>query len=174
MYGEGGDKVTEFNAIYKTYFHDVYLYIKKLSGSDSIAEDITSETFFKAMRAIDNFRNDCDVRVWLCQIAKNCYFTYLKKRKRLADIGDIESLELWDSDGYVEDKFIAYDEAMRVHAILQNLKELYKEVFALRVFGELSFTQIGQIFGKTENWACVAYHRTRNKIKEKMEDADHE
>lgn len=65
--------MTDFDKIYVMYFHDVFLYIYKLSGDAHLAEDLTSETFFKALGAIDDFRGDCDVRVWLCQIAKNCY-----------------------------------------------------------------------------------------------------
>ena len=71
--------MTEFEELYRTYFDDVFRYIRRLSGSESIADEITSETFFKAMRSIKSFRGNCDIRVWLCQIAKNCYYTYLKK-----------------------------------------------------------------------------------------------
>ena len=86
--------MTEFEHIYRTYFNDVYLYICRLSGNDQIAEEITSETFFKAMRSISGFRGDCDLRVWLCQIAKNCYYTYLKKSKRTDSIEELKTEEL--------------------------------------------------------------------------------
>ena len=71
--------MTSFEQVYQTYFRDVFLYIKKISGNEQIAEDITSETFLKAMAAIDGFRGSCNIRVWLCQIAKNCYCSYLRK-----------------------------------------------------------------------------------------------
>lgn len=68
--------MTDFEQIYKDYFRDVFLYVRRLSGGDErLAEDITSEAFFRALRRIDSFRGDCDIRVWLCQIAKNCYYT---------------------------------------------------------------------------------------------------
>ena len=75
LIGEGGDRVTDFEKLYNTYFNDVYLYIRHLSGDEHIAEEITSDTFFKAIKSIDSFRGDCDVRVWLCQIAKNSYYS---------------------------------------------------------------------------------------------------
>ena len=75
--------MAEFEQIYKAYFNDVVLYIKSLSQNESVAEEITSETFFKAMRSVDDFRGDCDIRVWLCQIAKNCFYSYLKKNTLL-------------------------------------------------------------------------------------------
>ena len=156
----------EFEQIYTTYFRDVYLYIRKLSNDEHIAEEITSETFFKAMKSIDSFRGDCDIRVWLCQIAKNCYYSYTKKADRTECIDNVEIAEQCAS---FEERLFRHDTAMQIQRILHDVPEPYKEVFMWRVYAELSFKQIGQIFGKSENWACVAYHRARNKIKEKLE-----
>ena len=166
--------MTEFDEIFKTYFNDVYLYLKKLSGNENIAEEITSETFFKAMRSIDGFRGDCDIRIWLCQIAKNSYYSYLKKQNRVVDFSAIEELNLPDYSDSIEDSIINKNEAMQIHVILHDLSEPYKEVFMLRVFSELSFDKIGKLFGKTQNWACVTYHRAKTKIKEQMEDKHNE
>lgn len=156
----------EFEKIYRTYFNDVFLYIRRLSNDDHIAEEITSETFFKAMRSIDSFRGETDIRVWLCQIAKNCYFSHLKKQQRIVDI---DSFELTDDKDSIEKQILDKSDIMRIHLLMHNLTEPYKEVFMLRVFGELSFKQIAEIFQKTDNWACVTYHRARNKILEQME-----
>ena len=156
----------EFEQIYITYFRDVYLYIRRLSNSEHIAEEITSETFFKAMKSIDRFRGDCDIRVWLCQIAKNCYYSYIKKAGRTECIDNVEIAEQGAS---FEERLFRHDTAKQIQKILHDVPEPYKEVFMWRVFAELSFKQIGQIFNKSENWACVAYHRARNKIKEKLE-----
>ena len=156
----------EFEQIYITYFRDVYLYIRRLSNSEHIAEEITSETFFKALKSIDSFRGDCDIRVWLCQIAKNCYYSYIKKADRTECIDNVEIAEQGAS---FEERLFRHDTAMQIQKILHDVPEPYKEVFMWRVYAELSFKQIGQIFGKSENWACVAYHRARNKIKEKLE-----
>jgi RNA polymerase sigma-70 factor (ECF subfamily) len=151
----------EFEEIYIRYFNDVFLFLKKLSKDEGIAEEITSETFFKAMRSIDTFRGEVDIRVWLCQIAKNCYFSHLKKQQRVVDIDDIEFA---DNKDPIEEQILKQSDVMRIHLLLHNLAEPYKEVFMLRVFGELSFKQIAYIFRKTDNWACVTYHRARNKI----------
>ena len=161
----------EFEQIYTTYFRDVFLYIRRLSHDEHIAEEITSETFFKAMNSIDRFRGDCDIRVWLCQIAKNCYYSYLKKAGRTDRIEDIEIPEQEES---FEERLSQQDQAVQIQKILHDIPDPYKEVFMWRVFAELSFKQIGQMFGKSENWACVTYHRARNKIKEKLEVDCHE
>ena len=160
------DYEEEFEKIYIRYFNDVFLFLKKLSKDEDIAEEITSETFFKAMRSIDTFRGETDIRVWLCQIAKNCYFTHLKKRQHIIDI---EGIEFAENKNSIEDQILNQNDAMRIHLLLHNLAEPYKEVFMLRVFGELSFNQIAKIFQKTDNWACVTYHRARNKILKQME-----
>ena len=159
-----------FEKIYIRYFNDVFLFLKKLSKDENTAEEITSETFFKAMQSMDTFRGEADIRVWLCQIAKNCYFSHLKKQQRFVDIDDLEFTDRIDT---LEEQIINRSDVMRIHLLLHNLAEPYKEVFMLRVFGELSFKQISEIFQKTDNWACVTYHRARNKILEQME-AKHE
>ena len=158
----------EFEEIYTTYFRDVflYMYIRRLSRDEHLAEEITSETFFKAMNSIESFRGDCDIRVWLCQIAKNCYFSYLKKTQRIDSIEDIETAE--QSENF-EERFFQKDAAMQIQKVLHDIPDPYKEVFMWRVFAEMSFKQIGQIFHKSENWACVTYHRARKMIKERLE-----
>ncbi len=156
----------EFEKIYVRYINDVFLFLKKLSKDESIAEEITSETFFKAMRSIETFRGETDIRVWLCQIAKNCYFSHLKKQQKIIDIDEVE---FTDSKSTIEEQILNQSDAMQIHRLLHDLAEPYKEVFMLRVFGELSFKQIADIFQKTDNWACVTYHRARNKILSQME-----
>ena len=115
----------EFEEIYTTYFRDVYMYICRLSRDEHLAEEITSETFFKAMNSIESFRGDCDIRVWLCQIAKNCYFSYLKKTQRIDSIEDIEIAE--QSENF-EERFFQKDAAMQIQKVLHDIPDPYKEV----------------------------------------------
>ncbi|NLY96688.1 MAG: sigma-70 family RNA polymerase sigma factor [Clostridiaceae bacterium] len=159
--------MTQLEDIYNRYFKDVYLFIYSLSNDRHIAEDITSETFMKAIKAIDGFKGDCDIKVWLFQIAKNSFYTYIKKNKKNLDIDSVPERE---DDFDMEKSVFSLEDTMKIHEILHNLSEPYKEVFTLRVFGELSFKDIGRLFGKTDNWACVTYHRARNKIREEMRD----
>lgn len=164
--------MTDFEEIYRLYFKDVYLYIRRLSGDEDIAQEITADTFYKALKSMDNFRGDCDVKVWLCQIAKNSYYTYLKKSKRLSSIED-SLYELQDKDNFVDD-LIKSDEAKLIQKILHKVDEPYKEVFMWRVYADMSFKEIGQIFSKSENWACVTYHRARKIIRERLEEYGYE
>lgn len=162
--------MTEFEEIYNTYFKDVYLYILRLSGNEHIAEEITSDTFFKAMRSINSFRGECDVRVWLCRIAKNCYYSYIKKSRRTEHVDEAEMQQIPDPTPSVAEESARRDEIKHIECILRDVKEPYKEVFMWRVYAALSFKQIAEMFGKTENWACVTYHRARKMIKERLEE----
>lgn len=151
----------DYEQIYTLYFQDVYRYVCALSRDANLAEEITQETFFKALKSLDSFRGQCRLYVWLCQIAKHTYLSHLKKRK------EPESEEPLSYS--VEEMMLEKESAFQIHQALHNLSEPYKEVFSLRVLGELSFRQIGLLFGKTENWARVTYHRARLKIKEEFE-----
>lgn len=160
--------MNQVEELYSNYFHDVYLYLKSLSKNDETAEEITQETFFKAMKSVSSFRGDCDIRVWLCQIAKNLYFSHCKKNNRFT--GEELSIDLPDSRVSVEDSLEDAQQTMEIHKILHKMGEPHKEVFTLRVFGELSFRQIGDIFGKTESWARVTFHRAKVKIIDELEE----
>ncbi len=162
--------MTDFEKVYKEYFNDVFLYIKRLSGDEHIAEEITSETFFKALKSIDSFRGECEIRVWLCQIAKNSFYTYIKKNSKLQNVEEAELVNLPDNKNNVADEVANKMQALAIQKILEELEEPYREVFMWRVYAELSFKEIARIFNKNENWACVTYHRARNQIKKRLEE----
>ena len=149
--------------LYQLYFKDVYLYVLALSKEEVVAEDITQETFFKAMKSIGAFKGECDIRVWLCQIAKNTYYTYCKKQKRFVPAEEVEE-EIQERPVSIERRFEDKEQALNIHKVLHALEEPYKEVFQLRVFGELSFRDIGEIFGKTESWSRVTFYRAKEAL----------
>lgn len=150
----------EFEKIYQAYFQPVYRYLLKLSQDQQLAEEITGETFFKAMHAVDRFKGKCDIGTWLCQIAKNTYYAYQKANSKTVPLDSIAQSAGED----IEECFASSELSMRILKALHKIDEPYREVFTLRVLGELRFKQIADVFGKTENWACVTYHRAKNKI----------
>ena len=160
-----GETVTDFSEIYNKFFKDVYKYLLSLCKNPTTAEELTQETFFKALNHIDEFDGKCKLYVWLCQIAKNTYFSYYKKENRYEYEIDLENTQLADD---IEQSLLKKETAFEIHKIVHTLEEPYKEVFILRLFSELSFAQIAELFGKTESWARVTYHRARLKIKEDL------
>ena len=154
----------EFEELYRKYFDPVYRFALSLTSDEHWAEEITQSTFFKALRSIDGFRGECGVKTWLCTIAKNLFLSEQRKKKT----EPLEELsELPDGAAGPEEETLTRDESIRLHRRLHALPEPYKEVFSLRVFAQLSFREIGSLFGKNENWACVVYHRARQKLQKK-------
>ncbi len=156
----------EFEELYKEYYPQVYKYILKLCQDEILAEEITQETFFKVLKSADSFKGQCKFSVWMCQIAKNTFYSYLKKNKRLADF-PIETLTI-ENDENLESMAADRDMALKIHEILHFIEEPYREVFWMRTFGELSFAEIADIHKKSESWARVTYHRAKMKIKEEL------
>ena len=157
----------DFEDVYRRYFGDVYRYLLRLSGSETVAEDVTSETFLRAMQALPRFRGDCDVRVWLCRIARNTYFSICRDPDNLPMEEPGE--EQRDSAPSPEEETIRREEGQRLRRLLHGLEEPYREVFLWRHYGGLGFREIGQLFGKSENWACVTYPRARGKLRKEWE-----
>ncbi len=155
----------EFETVYRTYFRDVERYLLTLCRDRGLAEELTEQVFFQALSALPKFRGDCDIRTWLCTMGRNCYLSYLRKARPAESIEDIQ---IPDPAPGMEERSSDREQAMMIHRCIHELAEPYKEVFSLRVFGELSFEEIGSLFGRTANWACVTYHRARQKIKDAM------
>ena len=150
--------------MYEACYMRVFSYAMTLSGDRSSAEDLTQETFFRAFSKQSEFRGGSDEITWLCAIAKNLFIDEKRKQGRNEAISE----DIPDPVKSVEKSAVERDSSFRIHLALHGIEEPYREVFELRVFGELSFREIGMIFGKTENWARVTYHRARLRLQERM------
>ncbi len=150
--------------LYEAYYMRVFSYAMTLAGDRHTAEEIAQETFFRAFTRRKSFRGESDEFTWLCAIAKNLFIDE-KRRQGKTDVFPEEAVS---TETGLEERTADKDASFRIHLALHALEEPYREVFELRVFGELSFQQIGKIFSKTENWARVTYHRARIKLREKM------
>lgn len=155
----------DFTEIYRTQFAGVYCYALALCGNASLAEEITQETFFRSLTAIEKFRGDCALRTWLCRIARNCFMDHCRDRCRLAPEGGGTETTAHSP----EEELLCREQADAALAELERLPEPYREVLRLRAFGTLSFRKIAEIYGKTENWARVTCFRARQRLKEEME-----
>ena len=150
--------------LYNAYYMRVFSYVMTLAGDRAQAEEITQETFFRAFSRQKDFRGESDEVTWLCAIAKNYFLDEKRRQARNETIPE----EMPETGKSLEQTAEDRDSSFRIHVALHELEEPYREVFELRVFGELSFREIGMIFKKTENWARVTYHRARLKLQERM------
>lgn len=155
----------QFEEVYIQHFQFVYRFLTGLCRNASQAEEIAQETFVRAMTQWEKFRGNCAVNTWLCSIAKNIYFAQLKQ-KRFVPLHDVQ-LE----DGIrVEDAIFKSETQLSLHRLLHKLPEPYKEVFALRVFSDLSHQQIGLLFDKTDAWARVTFYRAKALLQTMMRE----
>lgn len=153
--------------LYQTYYMRVFSFAMTLTGERTQAEEITQEVFFRALSRRDSFRGESDEGTWLCAIAKNLWLDEKRRQGRREPLAE----DVPESGKGVEQAAEDRDSSFRIHLALHTLDEPYREVFELRVFGELSFREIGMIFAKTENWARVTYHRARLQLQERMREA---
>ena len=157
----------EFDEICRRCTPVVYRFLLSLSKDASLADELTAETFYQAYLHIDTFRGDCRVESWLCQIAKNALMKELRRRKRTVPYEETHKLTAPDD---IFELLADREQAMRIHASLHRLKEPYREVFSLRVLGELSFREIAEVFGRSESWAKVTFYRAKSKLIKDMEE----
>lgn len=153
--------------IYNEHFRTVYKYLVYLTHNAELAEDLTQETFCKAIKNINSFRGDCKISTWLCEIAKNLWLNELKKKEKISSEDMQDNI---DSLYNVEDEFIDRQEMILFYKKLQDIKEPIKDILYLKLFSNLTFKEIGEIKGKSEVWARVNFYRGKQKIKELMEN----
>lgn len=158
----------DFEAIYVQHFDGVYKYVFSLCRNETMAEEITQETFYQAMEHIDKFEGKCKLYVWLCQIAKNTFLTYAKKQKRHVSETDIDLSKQIEPS--FENEILDKETVWKLHKLLHELSDPYKEVFSLRVFGELPFSQIGELFGKSDSWARLIFYRAKKELRRNLDE----
>lgn len=157
-------QTTNMEKIYKEYFELVYKYLICLTQNKEISEDLTQETFYKAITKIDTFKGKCKFSVWLCEIAKNLWINEIKKSKKMVQLKDEN--EIINLVYNVEDDYILKEEEKLLYKKISELDEETKRVFTLRLFGDFTFKEIGEIIGRNETWTRVSYYRGKQKIKE--------
>lgn len=163
----------DFEKIYKKYFIDVYRFVLSMIHDQNEAEDIVQETFFKALASIDSFDGSKDIRAWLFTIAKNILFSRHRKNKRFID-SEFDFASVEDTGVNFVEVLLNKESAFRLHQYLHQMNEPYKEVFTLRVFGELDFKSIGKLFQKTDSWARVTFFRAKNMIRKYWEEIEND
>lgn len=151
--------------MYTEYVEIVRKYLFCLTHNDDIAEELTQETFYRAIRKIDSFKNNSKMSTWLCEIAKNLWYNELRKNKNIKNISEEEMFSI-QSEDKIENMVILNDVRSNFYQKIQKLDNQMREVVYLRIIGDLSFKEIGNILGKTDNWARVVFYRAKQKLKE--------
>lgn len=154
----------DMKRICEEYYQIVYRYLCSITGGDcDLAEELTQETFYRAIKNSAKFRGDCKMSTWLCQIAKFTFYQHLDKKKRRKEVSMDTAIEL-AAEQHLETEYISNEHKLEIFKEIQKLESPTKDVLMLRLSGELSFREIGEILGKTENWARVTFYRGKQII----------
>jgi len=159
---KGGRTLGELTEVYEKYSDQVFKYLMVLCRNVDIAEELTQETFYQAVRSIDTYNGECKMSVWLCQIAKYTYYKYVDKQVKQPQVS-----HLLDQLPSEEDNLIESENKIELYRLIHLLKEPHKEIVLLRILGGLTFKEIGEIHGKNENWARVTFYRAKLKLRER-------
>jgi len=155
----------DIEKIYEEYFETVNKYLFCLTHNNDVAEELTQETFYKAVKKINTYKAECKMSVWLCQIAKNLWYDECRKNKKVINTNESDLINVQALDT-IEEQVVSNDEKILLYKKMQTLDEKTREIMYLRITGELSFKEIGIILNKTENWARVTFYRGKNQLKE--------
>ena len=153
--------------IYQKYARTVYKYLLSLTHSSDLAEELTQETFYQAVRSIKHFNGSCSISTWLCAIAKNQLLSYQRKNPAFENLDDCTQ-QVSPAEQEVFDSVNRVELLKRLHLC----PEPFREVLYLRIFGNLSFKEIGEIMGRTENWARVTFYRGKEKLRKGILEDD--
>ena len=155
--------------IYREHSKMIYKYLFSITHNADLSEELTQETFYQAIKSLKSFDKSCKVSTWLCAIAKNQLLSYRRKHPQADELD--ETMEAADD---IETGVIARLGKIEILKRLHLVEEPYKEVLHLRLFGDLSFREIGDIFERSENWARVTFYRAKEKLRKQMEDYEYE
>ncbi len=164
VHTEGVTALNELEKMCRLHYKYVKSYALSLCLDESLAEDITQETFYNAIKKIDTFKNECKIETWLCSIAKNLFLNS-KRKKQPDSINDFPYLVGGTTP---EDNVIKDENIKRILTEAVRLDTPYKEVFYMKILGDMPYTTIADVFSKTENWARVTYFRARKQIEERI------
>ena len=153
----------DIGKVYEEYFEAINRYLFCLTHNKDLAEELTQETFYKAVTKINTFKEDYEISAWLCGIAKNLYIDRYRKEKRVTKFE--EKFIQPNNFDMIEDEIILKDEKLKLYDGIQSLDTKAKKVVYLRIVGELSFKEIGFIMNESENWARIVFYRAKNKLK---------
>ncbi|MGN0506486.1 MAG: RNA polymerase sigma factor [Lachnospiraceae bacterium] len=155
-------KSEKLEELYCQHGKTVYGYLMKMTGNPSLAEELTQETFYQAFLSLDRYRGDCGATTWLCQIAKHLWFHYVRKERRLSYVEEL----LWQTTGSsdAEETLLLGEERAALQKAIESLPDEMKTVVLLRIYGELSFSEIAEATGRTENWARVTFYRAKQRL----------
>ncbi|MBE5866335.1 MAG: RNA polymerase sigma factor [Lachnospiraceae bacterium] len=159
----------DMKRVCEEYYQTVYGYLITITGGNyDLAEELTQETFYRAIKNAKQFREECKMSTWLCQIAKYTFYQHLDKKNRRKEVSMDAAVEV-AMEQQIEREYISNEQKLLIYKKIQKMESPTKDVLMLRLSGELSFKEIGEILGKTENWARVTFYRGKQVLGKELD-----
>lgn len=164
---ESNQNSIDMDVVYQQYARLVYRFLYAHTHDAQWSEELTQETFLRAVQSIRRYDGSCKLSVWLCQIARHVLYQELRKKKR-ADFVELSECVPDDASPDGERDVLQKENKMELYRAIHHLSETEREVVLYRMTGELSFREIGEMIGKSENWCRTVFYRAKLKIKKEL------
>lgn len=151
--------------VYREYSQMIYKYLLSKTGDEGLAEELTQETFYRAVKNSGKFDYSSKVSTWLCAIAKNTLYEYRRKYPETEELD-----ENYEQPISLEAEYVEKEGRLRILSAIHSMPEPAREVLHLRLLSDLSFKEIGSIMDKSEEWARVTYYRAKIKLRKELEN----
>ena len=161
------DKSIDMDSVYREYEKLVYSFLYSHTHDAEWSQELMQETFLRAVNSISRYDGTCKLSVWLCQIAKHILYQELRKKKQIETVELVDYLTD-DSAPNGETSILKQESKIELYREIHLLPEREREVVLYRITGELSFREIGEILGKSENWSRTVFYRAKQKIREEL------
>ena len=161
--------MADLDEVYRQYAQTVYRFLLAKTGSADLSEELTQETFYRAVGSIESYDGSCQMSTWLCAIAKNVLANHIRKQKRTSEEEVPEP-----TDASAEEYVLQRMGQEAVFAAIHRVSEPGKELLYLRLLGGMSFREIGSIFGKSENWARVCFYRAKQTLIKELKEHEND
>jgi RNA polymerase sigma-70 factor (ECF subfamily) len=160
--------MNDIDKLYREIQPNIYAFIYVKTLNRDAAEDLTQEVFYEAIKGFNSFQGKCSIQTWLFSIAKNL----LKKHYRSRKYSENLTKKIIAEDTKIispEEQAILNEERDKLLKLINELDDISKEIVMLRVYGELSFSEIGVLIDRTENYARVTFYRAKLKLQRELE-----
>ncbi len=171
------ESIQEFDELYEKYHDDIYRFLMKLTNYNTdLAEELTQETFYRVYLGIGRFKGQCHIKTWICGVAKNIYYLYLRKNKKIDSLNvtsfvfDKEVTYKKSSIGSIEEVYENKETISIIIKIIDSFEEVNHKVMIYRFFSNMPYCEISKLLGISESSAKVIYYRGKIVLQNKLRE----
>lgn len=167
-----GGTMNELEKIYVEIQPRIFAFFYVKTTDSAIAEDLTHDVFYHALKGFSSFQGKSSIQTWIFSIAQNVLKKYYRSKKYYRNLENMLTEDQNPVPPSPEDLYILKEINLEFAKHMDKLDDISKEIVILRIYGELSFQEIGELLGKSENYTRVTFHRAKIKLQKEMRSKD--